>query len=109
LDFLAIHLNGPRVGDKTYVYNWVFPDINEQYVITVKNGVLNYEAAKPSDKADGTITMNRSTLNDIALGKLKLWKLPQSEGVSVAGDRDKLKALLSNFDKFDFWFTIGEP
>ena len=53
--------------------------------------------------------MNRSTLNDIALGKLKLWKLPQSEGVSVAGDRDKLKALLSNFDKFDFWFTIGEP
>jgi alkyl sulfatase BDS1-like metallo-beta-lactamase superfamily hydrolase len=109
LDFLAIHLNGPRVGDKSYVYNLKFPDIKAQYVLTVKNGVMNYSKDKQLDKADGTVTLNRSTLDDIALGKLKLGNLTDSGDVTIDGDKAKFKDMLGNFDKFDFWFTIAEP
>ncbi|WP_201799978.1 alkyl/aryl-sulfatase [Andreprevotia sp. IGB-42] len=109
LDFLAIHLNGPKAGTKAYAYNLRFPDIKEEYVLTVKNGVMNYSKGKQLDKADGTVTLDRSTLNDIALGKLKLGNLADSGEVKIEGDKAKFREMLGNFDKFDFWFTIAEP
>ncbi len=75
----------------------------------LKNGVMNYSKDKQLDKADGTVTLNRSTLDDIALGKLKLGNLAESGDVKIEGDAAKFKDMLGNFDKFDFWFTIAEP
>ncbi len=109
LDFLAIHLNGPEAGAKSYAYNLIFPDIKQKYILTVKNGVMNYSKDKQLDKADGTVTLNRTTLDDIALGKLKLGNLSESGEVQIEGDKAKFKEMLTNFDKFDFWFTIAEP
>ncbi|WP_250454655.1 alkyl sulfatase dimerization domain-containing protein [Caballeronia sp. ATUFL_M2_KS44] len=109
LDFLAIHLDGPRVADKSYVYNLSFPDTKEQYVLTVKNGVMNYRKNRQIDNADGTVTLNRTTLDDIALGKIKLGNLADTGQVRIDGDAAKFKDMLGNFDKFDFWFTIAEP
>ncbi|MGB9096951.1 alkyl sulfatase dimerization domain-containing protein, partial [Erwinia sp.] len=109
LDFLAIHLNGPKASGKTYAYNLVFPDTNEKFILTVENGVMNYSKDKQMDKPDGTVTLDRSTLDDIALGKLKLGNLADSGEVKIDGDKAKFKEMLGNFDKFDFWFTIAEP
>jgi alkyl sulfatase BDS1-like metallo-beta-lactamase superfamily hydrolase len=109
LDFLAIHLNGPRVGDKSYAFNIIFPDIKENYALTVKNGVMNYGKGKSLAKPDATVTLDRATLDDIALGKLKLGDLADSGKVQFDGDRTKFKEMLGQFDKFDFWFTIAEP
>ncbi|WP_166219385.1 alkyl/aryl-sulfatase [Pseudomonas atagonensis] len=109
LDFLAIHLNGPNVADKSFTYNLEFPDTKEKYLLTVKNGVMNYALNQHDDKADGSVSLNRSTLDDIALGKLKLGNLSESGEVKIEGDKDKFKSLLAYFDKFDFWFTIAEP
>ncbi|MBF7993678.1 alkyl/aryl-sulfatase [Rahnella laticis] len=109
LDFLAIHLNGPRAGDKSYAYNLIFPDTHEKFILTVKNGVMNYSKDKQLDKPDGTVTLKRTTLDDIALGKLKLGNLSDSGEVTIDGDKAKFKEMLGNFDKFDFWFTIAEP
>lgn len=109
LDFLAIHLNGPRAGDKSYAYNLIFPDTHEKFILTVKNGVMNYSKDKQLDKPDGTVTLKRTTLDDIALGKLKLGNLSDSGEVTIEGDKAKFKEMLGNFDKFDFWFTIAEP
>ncbi|WP_175944952.1 alkyl sulfatase dimerization domain-containing protein [Caballeronia sp. BCC1704] len=109
LDFLAIHLDGPRAGAKSYVYNLNFPDTKEQYVLTLKNGVMNYRKNKQLDKVDGTVTLNRTTLDDIALGKVKLGNLAESGQVRIDGDSAKFKDMLGNFDKFDFWFAIAEP
>ncbi|MFI8480740.1 alkyl/aryl-sulfatase [Pseudomonas sp. NPDC078700] len=109
LDFLAIHLNGPKVGDKSYAYNLTFPDTNEKYLLTVKNGVLNYNKDKVSDKVDGSVTLNRSVLDNIALGNLKMGSLTESGDVKIDGDKAKFKDMLSNFDTFGFWFKISEP
>ncbi|WP_448646678.1 alkyl/aryl-sulfatase [Pseudomonas mohnii] len=109
LDFLAIHLNGPRVGEKSYAFNLNFPDTHAKYILTIANGVMNYRKDKQLDKADGTVTLNRTTLDDIALGKLKLGNLSESGEVTIDGDKAKFKEMLTNFDKFDFWFTISEP
>jgi len=109
LDFLAIHLNGPRAGDKHYAFNVIFPDIKENYSLTVEDGVMNYGKGKTLQNADATITLDRTTLDDIALGKLKLGNLADSGQVKIDGDRQKFNDMLALFDKFDFWFTISEP
>lgn len=70
---------------------------------------MNYGKDKAFDKPDANITLNRSTLDDIALGKLKLGNLADSGQVQFDGNRDKFREMLGLFDKFDFWFTISEP
>ncbi|WP_339516370.1 alkyl/aryl-sulfatase [Pseudomonas sp. RL_15y_Pfl2_60] len=109
LDFLAIHLNGPKVGDKSYAYNLEFPDTKEKFLLTVKNGVLNYNKDKVGEKVDGSVTLNRSVLDNIALGKLKMGNLTESGDVKIDGDAAKFKDMLSNLDTFGFWFKISEP
>ncbi|WP_432719824.1 MBL fold metallo-hydrolase [Jeongeupia wiesaeckerbachi] len=109
LDFLAIHLNGPKAAGKAYAFNLNFPDTKEKFVLTVKNGVMNYGKDKQLPKPDASITLDRSTLDDIALGKLKLGNLAESGQVKFDGNRAKFKEMLGLFDKFDFWFTIAEP
>jgi alkyl sulfatase BDS1-like metallo-beta-lactamase superfamily hydrolase len=109
LDFLAIHLNGPKAADKSYAYNLVFPDTNEKFILTVKNGVMNYTKDKQLDKPEGTVTLNRTTLDKIALGTLTLGNLTESGEVKIDGNKEKFKEMLGNVDPFDFWFTIAEP
>lgn len=109
LDFLAIHLNGPKVGDKSYAYNLEFPDTKEKFLLTVKNGVLNYNKDKVGEKVDGSVILNRSVLDNIALGKLKMGNLTESGDVKIDGDAAKFKDMLSNLDTFGFWFKISEP
>lgn len=109
LDFMAIHLNGPKVAGKNYSYNLDFPDTKEKYLLTVKNGVMNYALNKHDDKADGSVTLNRSTLDDIALGKLEVGNLSETGEVKIDGDKAKFKEMLGYLDKFEFWFPIVEP
>jgi alkyl sulfatase BDS1-like metallo-beta-lactamase superfamily hydrolase len=109
MDFLAIHLDGLKAGDKRYAFNVNFPDTKEKFTLTMTNGVLTYGADRQLDKADASVTLDRATLNDIALGKLKLGNLADSGKATIDGDAAKFKDMLSMFDKFDFWFPIAEP
>jgi alkyl sulfatase BDS1-like metallo-beta-lactamase superfamily hydrolase len=38
-----------------------------------------------------------------------LGNLSESGEVTIDGDKAKFKEMLTNFDTFDFWFTLSEP
>lgn len=107
-DFLAIHLNGPKVGDHHYAFNLIFPDVGEKYTLTVKNGVMNYLPGT-AEKVDSTITLDRKTLDKVALGELTLDELLESGQAQIDGQKGKFKEMLSYMDNFYFWFPISEP
>lgn len=109
LDFLAIHLNGPHAANKSYAFNLILPDVKKQFALTVRNGVMNYVEGRPLEHADGTITFDKSTLDDIALGNVKLQQLSETGKVKFDGDKAKFREMLGMFDKFDYWFSIAEP
>jgi hypothetical protein len=47
-DYLGVMLNGPRAAGKTIIINLDLTDTHQQYVLQVKNCVLNYfEGAEP--------------------------------------------------------------
>lgn len=108
-DYAAMRLNGPKADGKSLKLNWNFTDTNQKYVVELANSALSHIADRQADDADGTVTLTRAKLNDILLGQTTFDKELESGGVTVSGNADALKELLSMLDTFDFWFNIVTP
>ena len=104
-DYLAISLNGPEAADYEYTFNMIFPDTNEEYLLSIENGVLVYTFDKLAVDPDTTIIINRSDLDDVILGEKNIRDVEFSYGGKL---RSFIK-FLSLLDKFDFWFNIVLP
>jgi alkyl sulfatase BDS1-like metallo-beta-lactamase superfamily hydrolase len=108
-DYLAMKLNGPKADGKNITINVDFTDVNERYLLELSNSVLNHTAERHSEKADASVKMTRKTLNNIILGQTTLKKAADAGDVTVKGNKDSLKQLLSYIEGFDFWFNIVTP
>jgi alkyl sulfatase BDS1-like metallo-beta-lactamase superfamily hydrolase len=110
LDYLAVRLNHPEAaqGDPITL-NFVMPDADEEFIVTVTNGVLNYTLDRQADAADATVTLDRTTLDDINLGVTSADQAVAEGLVTVDGDADALGRFVSLLDTFDFWFEIVTP
>jgi alkyl sulfatase BDS1-like metallo-beta-lactamase superfamily hydrolase len=108
-DLLAVRLIGPRAAGKTIVLNTHFTDIDERYVLTVENGVLNHARGKHADHADASLTTTRATLDQIALGEATAAEKLAAGEATIEGDPTKFVEFLSLLDTFEFWFNIVTP
>jgi alkyl sulfatase BDS1-like metallo-beta-lactamase superfamily hydrolase len=108
-DLLAVQLNGSKADGKTITLNATFTDVNEQFTLSIKNGVLNYRKGKRADAADASLTTTRAVLNQLILGETT-WqnKLAANEAI-VEGSPEKLIEFLSLMDTFEQWFNIVTP
>ncbi|MDG1581777.1 alkyl sulfatase dimerization domain-containing protein [Pseudomonas sp. GOM6] len=107
-DYLAVRLNGERAAGKKLVLNYTFSDLGKSYALTVENGVLTYEP-KASDKADVGLTMNKTTLEDIQLGRATLEQKVASGELTFDGRPAAFGEFMGLLDTFDFWFNIATP
>jgi len=108
-DYLSLRLNGPKANGMVMTMNWKFPDINQQYRVTLNNSVLNYFPGEAADKADITLTLNRPKINDLVLGKQTYHDAIKEGSIKIDGDPAKLDAFFSLLEPFDFWFNIVTP
>ena len=88
LDYLAIHLNGPRAAGKTGRYDFVFTDVKQTWRVNLENAVLQNEVI------GGTTTYEKAV---------------QSGAIQVSGNQAAAAELLSLMDSFDPWFNIVTP
>jgi alkyl sulfatase BDS1-like metallo-beta-lactamase superfamily hydrolase len=104
-----VQLNGSKADGKTITLNATFTDANEQFTLSIKNGVLNYRKDKRADAADASLTTTRAVLNQLILGETT-WqnKLAANEAI-VEGSPEKLIEFLSLMDTFEQWFNIVTP
>ncbi len=107
-DYLGVRLNGPKAAGKNITMNVDFTDINKQYALTVRNGVLNY-SDKPIPDADASLTLTKDTMNQIQMGKLKLNDGIDQNKVSLEGNRQSVDEFVGMLDVFPFWFNIVTP
>ena len=108
-DLLAVRLIGPKAAGKKIVLNAIFPDIDEQYLLVVENGVLNYALGKQEPEADATLTLSRTALDEVILGEAKLADKLAAGEAQISGNPEKLMEFLSMMDTFEFWFNIVTP
>ncbi len=108
-DLLAVRLIGPKAAGKKIVLNAIFPDIDEEYLLVVENGVLNYALGKQDPEADATLTLSRTALDEVILGEAKLADKLSAGEAQISGSPEKLVEFLSLMDTFEFWFNIVTP
>ena len=109
-DYMAVRLDRTKVNGKEYVFNMVFPDVNQSISLYLKNDVLHNRPGVLADNPNATITMNRSVFNDIITKKSTGLKKLLSGDIKIEGNRGDY----SDFQKmietpFETMFNIIEP
>lgn len=107
-DYLAVRLNGERAAGKKLVLNYNFTDLGKSYALTVEHGVLTYEA-KADARADVGLTISKTALEDIQLGKATLEQKVTSGELKFDGRPEAFGEFMGLLDKFEFWFDIVTP
>lgn len=104
-DVLAISVNGPRAWDLDVTVDITFLDVQTNYRLTLRNGVLVYRRV-PADAETAQATVRLAS-------KLRLLTLAAgdntSPGLEIVGDADVLTSLVSVLDKPDPDFNIITP
>lgn len=104
-DILAISIDGPRAWDLDVALDVTFADVDTNYRLTLRNGVLVHRR-RPADpqSAAATVTLaTRMRLMAAAAGDFS------SPGLDVTGDATALQSLVSVLDRPDPDFDIVTP
>jgi alkyl sulfatase BDS1-like metallo-beta-lactamase superfamily hydrolase len=109
LDYLCVHMNGPRAKGRKITLNWHFTDAQARYVLTLENSALTYREGKQAADADATVNVARATLIAIALGKSSVVADLANGKIVIQGDVRKFVELLALMDTFDLWFNLATP
>lgn len=106
-DYLAVQLDPAKAAGKKLALGMNFTDLNQSYVLTVENSVLNY--SKKASPTDAQLTLTKATFDSLQAGELTPEQAINSGAIKVEGRRDALKEFTSMFEKPPFWFNIVTP
>jgi len=104
-DSLAISVNGPRAWDLDLAVDITFADLDANYRLTLRNGVLVHRKVA-ADPTTADVTVNLDTkirLLAVVIGDVS------SPGLNVSGDEAALHAFLGVLDRPDPNFNIVTP
>lgn len=108
-DFLGVRLNREKALGKEFKINIQMPDVDQKYLLELKNSHLNNIAEIQDPKADCTVVINRSDLNLMLLKQTSFMDLMKTGKLKIEGDQQVFVTLLGSLDTFEFWFNIVTP
>lgn len=101
LDAIGIRVDSRKADGMAFTINFDTPDNGEKYIVEMSGGTLSniksYQAAKP----DLTITIKRSDLEEVMMGKVKFDDQIKAGKAVLKGNTrvyDQLKSTLVQFD-----------
>lgn len=106
LDFLAVQLDSTKVEGKRFAINFVTPDNGEKYALELSNAALTNIKGYQIEKPDLTITINRSDLNTIMMGKATFDDLLKQGRAKFDGNREPFDLLRSSMVRFTTDFEV---
>ncbi len=109
MQMFQVALNGPEAADVNLVINFDFRDLQEQYVVRVRNGVLNFRRAPPARDAQATLTLTRPMLVKLLAGQAGIKELLTSPDFRVTGSVLDLVRFFALLDKPDLVFPLVTP
>ncbi len=104
-----MRLDGPRADGLTLRLNWCFTDTGERAQLTLEHAVLSHRLGAQHAQADATLTLARSTLDDVMLLKTTFPEAVQAGRLAIDGDAGALRQLLGLLDTFDRMFPVVGP
>jgi linear primary-alkylsulfatase len=108
-DYLGVRLNGDKAEGRRIVINWVFPDLDQRYVMNLENCALTCLADRRSDAPDATVTLERAALNRLVLREVAFADAVERGLARVDGDAAKVADFFALLDDFSLMFEVVEP
>lgn len=106
---MAAQLNGPKAAGIEMTINFVFSDLDESHVLTVKNSVLHHREDDADPDANATLNISHGLFLDIALGQASIKDLIFSDQLSIEGSKIDLARFFALLDKPEGAFSIVTP
>ena len=105
LDYLGIRLDSAAAQDVNGKINLVVTDLEEQYVLTLRSGVLLYQQGVQDPEADATWQMPKAALFALLQGNAGGVR----QMAQIQGDQSLLDQLCQHVTIFNGFFNIIEP
>ena len=114
LDFLAIRMDSRKAEGMEFTMNIVTPDNGEKFIVELSNATLTNIEGFTAKDADLTLTINRSDLEQVMMGKKTLEAQVVAGKAKLEGNPKVLAQLGSTMVDFEVLFEIlpgtkGEP
>jgi alkyl sulfatase BDS1-like metallo-beta-lactamase superfamily hydrolase len=87
----------------------VFTDLNTDYLLTVKNSVLNYFKASTNAEPQVTLTLETMDFKNLLMGQAEAATLLENQRLTIDGDAERLLALRELFDQFPRRYPLVTP
>ena len=108
-DYMAIVMDKQALADRDFTMNVLLPDVGEQHMLRMKNGVLLVYADTLSDDADVSITCPKNALFAILTNNQET----VAKAVKVEGSAELLALMMENMNQIPITgtnpFNIIEP
>jgi len=108
-DYLAVRLDSEKAEGHDMVMNWVFDDLQENYALTLRNGVLTHRNKQLAAKADLTVKLSKATLDRISLRQLDFPTAIKQGDIKLDGEGARLGQFLGMIDSFAPQFNVVTP
>lgn len=105
-DAVATRVDSERADGEQFVINFVTPDTGQEFVVELSGGTLTNIEGYQSNAADATITMNRTDLDPVIMGRTTLAEQLQAGVGSVLGDSSVLLQLAAVLITFNAGFEV---
>ncbi len=106
LDFLGIRLDYEKADGLHFVMNLKTPDNGEEYVVELSNSTLSNIKGFQDKKADLTMTINRSDLEQVMMGAITLKDQIKNGKAKLTGDPKPIDQLAGMLTTFNMGFEI---
>ena len=108
-DYLAVRIDAMKEAERDLLINWRFTDLDEQYALTLRNGVLTQRKDSRHATADIEVSMSKALLDRIALKETSFLKEATIGGIDIDGGRMQLLKLLGGLDEANPQFNLVTP
>ncbi len=108
-DLLAVRVDGPRADGKRIAVNWVFSGPEEQYAVTLENGVLNHRRGRLHADPDATVYLSREVFDAIATKQATFLGRILAGDIRIEGGTMNFLEMMSCLEELDPRFNIVTP
>ncbi|WP_313201134.1 alkyl sulfatase dimerization domain-containing protein [Pseudomonas sp.] len=108
-DYLGVRVDAAKAAAQDLTINWHFTDLNEDYALTLRNGVLTHRDLTRHGQADVEVSMSKATLDRIALKQTGFLKEATVGDIDISGERVKFMRFMAGLDEADGRFNIVTP
>ncbi|MFJ7809833.1 alkyl/aryl-sulfatase [Pseudomonas asiatica] len=108
-DYLGVRVDAAKAAEQDLTINWHFTDLNEDYALTLRNGVLTHRDHTRHGQADVEVKMSKAILDRIALKQTGFLKEATVGDIDISGERMKFMRFMAGLDEPDGRFNIVTP